>query len=271
MVKIVILSPKESFKTSSIRTAIAKVLEEGRDFFPIREEDSQGPLETGGKIFVYPSNKLLRWIFNNCFSCSTQNGAGFGGKGSREGGQNRVGNLCVNQEILRPTCHIQLHPWLQPLDGYLGQAGWLDWAASVLLNHPEGRLGTWPWGSWVPRVECRPTSQLMTFVASHFKGDLWFGHSLAQCPTCLQIRHLPGALSFKDSGFSIELPGKAASIWAWFVSFSPFPGPWPPFPVLCYKRCWWLSGPSHLKRHQGPAAVAVYPDEWCPMGQEFVL
>ena len=60
MVKIVILSPKESFKTSSIRTAIAKVLEEGRDFFPIREEDSQGPLETGGKIFVYPSNKLLR-------------------------------------------------------------------------------------------------------------------------------------------------------------------------------------------------------------------
>ena len=32
----------------------------GGDFFPIREEDSQGPLETGGKIFVHLSNKLLR-------------------------------------------------------------------------------------------------------------------------------------------------------------------------------------------------------------------
>ena len=32
-----------------------------------------------------------------------------------------------------------------------------------------------------------------------------FGHSLAQCPACLQIRHLPGALSFKDLGFAIGL------------------------------------------------------------------
>ena len=29
-----------------------------RNFFPIREEDSLGPLETGGKIFVHPSNKV---------------------------------------------------------------------------------------------------------------------------------------------------------------------------------------------------------------------
>ena len=67
---------------------------------------------------------------------------GLGGKGSRVGGQNRVGRLCVNQEFLRPTCHIQLYPWLQPHDGYPRQVGWLEWAASVLLNHPEGRLGT---------------------------------------------------------------------------------------------------------------------------------
>ena len=33
-----------------------------------------------------------------------------------------------------------------------------------------------------------------------------FGHSLAQCPACLQIRHLPRALSFKDSGVVIGLP-----------------------------------------------------------------
>ena len=38
-------------------------------------------------------------------------------------------------------------------------------------------------------------------------------------PACLQIRHLPGALSFKDSGFAIELPWKVASIWACLVSF----------------------------------------------------
>ena len=34
-------------------------------------------------------------------------------------GQDRVGSPCVNQEILRPTCHIQFQPWLQPHDGYL--------------------------------------------------------------------------------------------------------------------------------------------------------
>ena len=44
---------------------------------------------------------------------------GLGGEGSGVGDQDRVGSLCVNQEILGPTCHIQLHPWLQPRDGYL--------------------------------------------------------------------------------------------------------------------------------------------------------
>ena len=53
------------------------------------------------------------------FSYSTQNGTCLGGEGSGVGGQNRVDSPCVNQEILGPTCHIQLHPWLQPRDGYL--------------------------------------------------------------------------------------------------------------------------------------------------------
>ena len=47
------------------------------------------------------------------------NGTGLGGEGSGVGDQDRVGSPCVNQEILGPTCHIQLHPWLQPRDGYL--------------------------------------------------------------------------------------------------------------------------------------------------------
>ena len=38
-----------------------------------------------------------------------------GEEGYRVGGQ----PTCVNQEILRPTCHIQLYPWLQLRDGYL--------------------------------------------------------------------------------------------------------------------------------------------------------
>ena len=70
-----------------------------------------------------------------------QNGTGLGGEGSGIGDQDRVGRPCVNQEILRPICHIQLHPWLQPRDGYLWQVGWLEWATSVLLNHHKGRLG----------------------------------------------------------------------------------------------------------------------------------
>ena len=38
-------------------------------------------------------------------------------------------------------------------------------------------------------------------------------------PTCLQIKHLPGALSFKDSVFAIELTWKVGIIWACLVSF----------------------------------------------------
>ena len=48
-----------------------------------------------------------------------QNGMGLGGEGSGVGGQDRAGSPRVNQEILGPPCHILLHPWIQPCDGYL--------------------------------------------------------------------------------------------------------------------------------------------------------
>ena len=112
---------------------------------------------------------MLGWIFCIYFSCSIQNVTSLEGEGSGVRGQDRVSSSCVKQEMLGPTCHIQLHPWLQPHDGYLWQVGWLEWATSVLLNHCEESLGAWPWGSWVPRAECHPMSQLMAFVASHFK------------------------------------------------------------------------------------------------------
>ena len=73
-----------------------------------------------GKYLSIPGTKqCLGESFCNCFSCSTPNGTALGGEGSRVGGQDRVGSPCINQEILGPTCHIQLHPWLQPHNGYL--------------------------------------------------------------------------------------------------------------------------------------------------------
>ena len=121
-----------------------------------------------GKYLSIPATKCSGESFCNCFSCSTKNGTGLGEEGSRLGGEDRVGSPCVNQDILGPTCQIQFHPWLQPWDGYMWQAGWLEWATSVLLNHHEGKLGTWPWGSWVLRAESCSMSQLIAFVASHF-------------------------------------------------------------------------------------------------------
>ena len=52
------LLQKENFKPSFIRTAIAERFQRQGNFFLIRE-DSQGPLETGGKIFVHPSHEVL--------------------------------------------------------------------------------------------------------------------------------------------------------------------------------------------------------------------
>ena len=80
---------------------------------------------------------------------------------------------------------------------------------------------------------------------------------MAQCPTCLPIRHSYSALSFKDSGFAIALPWRAANIWACLVSLSlPFLGLGLPL-MFCYKRYWWPSGPSCLKWQQGSPTVAV--------------
>ena len=76
--------------------------------------------ELVGKYVSIPvTSKCLGESFSNCFSCSTQNATGLGGESSGVGGQDRVDNPCVNQEILGLTCHIQLHPWFQPHDGYL--------------------------------------------------------------------------------------------------------------------------------------------------------
>ena len=79
-----------------------------------------GTTKMVGKYLSVPTTeKCSGESFCNCFSCSTQNSTGLGGEGSGLGGQERVGSPCVNQEILRPACHIQVHPWLQPCDGYL--------------------------------------------------------------------------------------------------------------------------------------------------------
>ena len=61
-----------------------------------------------------------------------------------------------------------------------------------------------------------PTDGICSIILG---GLFWFGHSLAHCPACLQIRHLPHALSFKDLGSAIGLPWRATSIWAYLVSF----------------------------------------------------
>ena len=80
---------------------------------------------------------------------------------------------------------------------------------------------------------------------------------MAQCSTCLKIRHSSRALCIKDSEFAIALPWRAANVWACLVSPSlPFLGLDLPL-MFCYKRYLWPSGPSCLKWKQGSAAVAV--------------
>ena len=65
------------------------------------------------------------------------NGTGLGGEGSGVGDQDRVGSPCVNQEILGPTCHIQLHPWLQPRDVTLSVTGGLAGASRFSPLEPS--------------------------------------------------------------------------------------------------------------------------------------
>ena len=120
MVKIASLPSKESFKASSIRTAIvARFQRQGK----ISSQKGSGTLRDHQKLVekylsIPATKKCLGESFSSCFSCSTSNGIGLGGEDAGVGGQDRVGSPCVNQEILGPTCHIQFHPWLQS-HGYL--------------------------------------------------------------------------------------------------------------------------------------------------------
>ena len=87
------------------------------------QEDSPEYFFVAGMDKYFPTSfwwtlSVLLPYWEEISSC-LQNDTGLGGEGSRVGGQDRVGSPCVNQEILRPTCHIQLYPWLQPHDGYL--------------------------------------------------------------------------------------------------------------------------------------------------------
>ena len=67
-------------------------------------------------LSILTTKECLGESFCNCFSCSAPNGTGLEGEDSRVGGQDRVGNPCVNQEILRATWHIQFYPWLKPMN-----------------------------------------------------------------------------------------------------------------------------------------------------------
>ena len=102
-------------------------------FLPNKGVDTQGPPETGWEKYlsIPATKKFLGESFNSCFSCSTQNGTGLGGEGSGVD-QDRVGSPCVNQEILGPTCHIQLTLGSSPLMVICDRGGWLEWATSVL-------------------------------------------------------------------------------------------------------------------------------------------
>ena len=64
-----------------------------------------------------------------------------------------------------------------------------------------------------------PQDWLEDLLTIPFRDLPRFGCSLAQCATCLHIRHLPCALSFKDLGFAMGLPWMAANICACLISF----------------------------------------------------
>lgn len=39
------------------------------------------------------------------------------------------------QENFFLTCHVLLYPWIQPIEDDARKWGWMEWAASVLLDH----------------------------------------------------------------------------------------------------------------------------------------
>ena len=113
------LPSKGSFKAFSIRTAITARFEGRERFLPNKGGGQSGTSRLVGKYLFISATKCSGESFCDCFSYSTQNGTGLEGEVPGVGGQDRVGSPCVDQEILRPICHIQLHPCLQPCDGYL--------------------------------------------------------------------------------------------------------------------------------------------------------
>ena len=88
------LPPKESFKVSSIKTAIAaRFQRQGKMSSQEGSRTLRDHQKVVGKYLSIPETKKCSGdSFCNCFSCSTQNGTGLGGEGSIVGGQDRVGS-----------------------------------------------------------------------------------------------------------------------------------------------------------------------------------
>ena len=102
-------------------------------------------------------------------------------------------------------------------------------------------------------------SQLMAFVASLFRRLVTVWTLFDPVPRLSTDQASVSCLVPQGLGVChrASLEGGQDLEYASCLSFSPFPAPWPSSPVLCYKRYWWLSVSSHLKRQQSPAAVAV--------------
>ena len=143
-----------------------------------------------------------------CFSCSTQNGTGLGGEFSGVGGQDRVGSACVNQEKLLDlpatcSCTLGFSPIMVICDRLAGCSGLLQSCSTIVresLVLDLEALG-FPGQS---AVQCPNSWHVYQAVLSDLS---WFGHSLAQCPCCLQSRHCCGR------------PWRATSIWTCLFSF----------------------------------------------------
>ena len=113
---------------------------------------------------------------------------------------------------------------------------WKSWHLTLRLLGPEGRV--------LPNVPidgiCSSHFRTLVMVwtlfcpMSHLSTDYAFA-------SCLVLSGL-GVCQRGSLEGSQHLCMPCLSL-----SFSPFPGPCLPSPVLCYERYWWLSGPSRLK------------------------
>ena len=111
-----------------------------------------------------------------------------------------------------------------------------------------------------------PVSQMMEFVASHFSRLAMVWTSFG--PMSFLSTDYAFALYLVLQGLRVchraSLEGSQHLGMACLFSSLPFLGLGLPL-LFCYKRHWWLSGPFHLKRQQGSAAVAVVTLSWCLM------